>query len=126
MDWSRREFDKSTVEERASLVQVSPHIWKVERDGEPLLIAGIMQAQAIGGAAEIWLLVCEPMKKQLRRNAQDIKDLVRGLLCLYPHVYVQVDAAYPAGQRFAEFMGFTRLTESSRFKNREYLLYEIK
>lgn len=128
MAWSKKEVDEnSTPKGRAYLARNSERIWVVRNAaGDDLLIAGIYRPALIGHIPELYLLVCEAFKRNLRHNLVGTRELVKELMRDFPHVMVQIDARYPVGQRFAEFMGFTSINRHEVHKGREYIIYEVK
>lgn len=128
LPWSRKEVDEnSTPEGRAHLARNSDRIWVVRNAQEQdLLIAGIYRPALIGQPPELYLLVCEAFKRNLRRNLLETRELVKGLLLDFPHVIVQIDAHFPVGQKFAEFMGFVSQRRYEVHKGREYIIYEVR
>lgn len=127
MPWSRHEFEQHTPKEVGHLKRTSEFVWTVSNTGgETLLVVGVKGEGLIGDIPELYMLVCEEFRKNLRRNLVEVRELVNELLTLYPHVKVQVDAKFPAGQRFAEFMGFRKMVgEPERVKDREYIWFEV-
>lgn len=127
LDYSADEMARASKKEIAALVQVSPSVWRIENEwGETILVAGLFMPHLIGGAPELWVLACRALRKTLRKNVIDLRTLVRQLTRLHPTTFVQVDAEYPTGQRFAEFMGFTRRHSYSLHNGREFIVYEVR
>lgn len=123
--WSEEELSREPREAIICLMQTSPSVWHIDRDGETLLVAGVFMPMLIGGVPELWLLLCEGIRHKLARNLREIRELVKDLVHLYPHVIVQVDAKFPVGRRFAEFMGFSKQVSYSVHAEREYIVFEV-
>lgn len=123
-DYSAAEFNSSAADEVLNLVQKSPHVWTLENDEEIIMVVGVY-APSFVGPAELWMLTCRSFSRNLRHNLEEVREKVSELLSLYPNVRVRVDSKFPAGRRFAEFMGFREISRTS-WKDREYVLYEVK
>lgn len=127
MEWSAKEWERQPHSARLELARASEHVWALNTSGgTSVLVAGMFRPVAIGFTPEIWLLICQPFRENLRRNLLDTKYwLNRLVFSRYPRVIVQIDAKYPEGQRFARFMGFKDSLERTTFEDREYLVYEV-
>ncbi len=127
IDWSDKELKYNSTEAgRAYLAKNSDKLWVVRRGAnENLLVAGIYRPALIGYTPELYMLVCEAFRTNIRRNLLETKELVKDLLALFPHVIVQIDADYLVGQKFAEFMGFRNQQRREVHRGREYIVFEV-
>lgn len=124
MEWSEREFALTPPGERLRLLKKSDRMWVLEDGAKTLLVAGVL-TPALVARPELWLLICRPFTRRLRRNLLRCRELVEDLLDLYPNVIVRVDASYPTAARFAAFMGFTQISYDVGHDGREYGIYEV-
>jgi hypothetical protein len=123
-EWAEVEYNSVSGEERAQLLQLSAHIWTLSLNGEVVMVVGVY-TQALVGPAELWMLLCRGFGRKLRHNLEAVKELVGDLLDLYPGVRVRIDSKFPAGHKFATFMGFVPVSTVVK-RDREYGLYEVK
>lgn len=122
--WSAQEFGQTSSRQRVALERKSKKIWALAIDDETVMIVGVL-TPALISRPELWFLMCEGFKKSLRRNLLETRELIDDLLLLFPNVIIRVDAKYPAGQRFAAFMGFKQISHSIGHDGREYGVYEV-
>lgn len=123
-DWSAREFASTPGSQRMALERKSKKIWLLKADDEVVMIAGVL-VPALVSRPELWFLMCSGFTKALRRNLLETRELMDQLLLMFPSVIIRVDAKFPAGQRFAEFMGFKQISHSIGHDGREYGVYEV-
>lgn len=128
MKWARDEYDNAGERGRTALVRTSEFVWAIKnQQGETLMVIGVFSQTLIGETPELYILLCEGFRVNIRRNLRECKHLLDKLLQeYYPKVLVHVDAQFPSGQRFAEFMGFVKQDVPPVIrKGREYLTYEV-
>jgi len=123
-EWSAREFNSTPPFARVALERKSKKIWALTTRGEVVMIVGVL-SPALVSRPELWFLMCEGFKKTLRRNLLETRELVNDLLLMFPDVIIRVDAKYPTGHRFAEFMGFQQISHTVGADGREYGVYEV-
>lgn len=123
--WGQKEFDSTPPKERELFVKRSQHVWTLHDGGELLMVVGVYQPNLVGDPPELWVLLCRNFKNNFRRNLLMVRDKMEELLELYPRVMVQVDAEFPAGNKFAMFMGFTQVRSQRLVNDREYIVYEV-
>lgn len=122
-EYSEEELKTSSGNDVITLVHKSPHVWTVSDAEEIIMVVGVY-APSFVGPAELWMLMCRGFSRNLRFNLEAVREKVSELLILYPNVRVRVDSKFPAGRKFAEFMGFREISRTS-WKDREYILYEV-
>jgi hypothetical protein len=122
-DWSQREYNVPGSE---LLVRKSKHVWSITEHGHPILIIGIYEPSFIGTIPELWLLMGEDFRKQLKRNLTFIRGQMDELLSYYPRLETRVDVDFQSGHRFAKAMGFKPIRQRLYSDGRDYVVYEVR
>lgn len=107
------------------LVKHSSHTWVLMDETGVLMVVGIFAPDLIGRTPELWMLVTEHFRTNLRRNLRAIAGKIEVLLELYPRVKVQVENGHIAGHRFALFFGFEPKGSITHPNGRTYVVYEV-
>lgn len=110
---------------RKLLWAASRHTWRFYQGNTTLAIAGVYVSPIPEHLPEIWLLLTREFSRNLRSNLIAAREQVDYITSLYPKVLVRVDAACPNGQRFVEFLGFTKIKEERMSNNRDYIVCEV-
>lgn len=109
------------------LVRQSAQTWTLIKGNHTLMVVGVLRPALVGQRPELWMLLCEEFKRDLKTNLMLVHDKVADLLELYPNVYVRIDSQFGAGRKFAKFMGFVPVNiPPERVNGREYLTYEVR
>lgn len=126
LPWAEEEMRRTPEVERRIFVRRSEKVWVLlDEDHHTLAVAGVIVPTAVS-TPELWILLCEGFKANLRRNLVELYDnMVSVLLEQYPHVRVKVDAQAPAGTKFAELFGFVEVGRQHA-GDREYIHLEVR
>lgn len=103
--WSQGEFDRFEARSRLEMVRRCPDLWTVTVDEHIILIAGI-KSESLIGSAELWVLVTEDFRKNLRLSLTETEALLPRLKELYPHAFIRVEEGSLVAERFAAWFGF--------------------
>lgn len=122
-DWAREEFRRTEVER---IERESASMWRLlgARD-EVIAIVGIYAPDLVGVLPEMWLLLTEDFRRNLRYNLVAAQVGFKQILSLYPQMMVRIDAESPLGTKFAEFYGFKKAQKAQQYHGRDYLVYEV-
>jgi hypothetical protein len=125
LPWAEEEMRRTPKPFQRIFIRRSEKTWIVVDDhGTTLMAVGIQRPTQIS-TPELWVLLCEGFRTDLRRNLREIGKLFEELLEEYPHVMVRVDAQAPAGQKLVEYFGFTEYFRDVK-DDREYIYYEVR
>jgi len=104
-----------TYEELFKLCSV---VWSIKKDGEIIMIAGVVQKGMISATPELWLSTTTKMKPIYTRSLQ---FAVNSLIELYPTgLFFRTSNKTPVTKRFAVFMGFNPISQDE-----QYTYYEV-
>jgi hypothetical protein len=124
LPWAEQEMRRFTDIERKIFFRRTETMWVLEDEARnTILIAGIRRQSQVS-TPELWVLLCEPFAKNLRRNIPLVRAKFYELLEQHPRIYAKIDAQSPSGLKFAEAFGFSVVSRDTSGP-REYIFCEV-
>lgn len=127
-EWAGRDLSTAggdTEKLRALLWASSHYIWAFESGPVTVAIAGVYDSHLAGRLPELWLILTSAFARRLRANLLAAREQLTFITSIYPRLLVRVDAECPNGQRFVEFLGFTKVCEERMINGRDYIVCEV-
>lgn len=122
---AEKEFLRLAPFERRVYIRRSKRTWLLMDDeGEVLMALGVHKPTQLS-TPELWMLMAERFKLNLRRNVLALRDRIDDLFALYPHLMLRVDATAKEAQHFVRFFGFEEFYRTAA-GDREFIYYEAR
>lgn len=104
------------------VVKQSVQIWRLSKDGAPVVFAGVVRPSLLD-LPVLWFFLCKDFHP---RQVRELREAMRELLELYPRVRAWVNVEFRAGCRFAERLGWKPLDTYADAAGIKHRLYEAR
>lgn len=122
---AEEEFRRLAPFERRVFLRRSKRTWLLlDDEGEVLMALGVHKPTQLS-TPELWMLMDEKFKHNLRRNLLALRKRIDDLFALYPHLMLRVDASVKEAQHFVQFFGFEEYYRTAA-GDREFIYYEAR
>lgn len=98
-----------------ALVTGSERAWKVSKDGELFLYAGVYRGSLFSSAPELWVMLSKDYPNKLVSAYKATKELRKQLAGFYPRLVARCDKRYAESLRFAEAFGFREVRKDAEY-----------